>query len=72
MRNLYFSEWRKTAATRYLFFILPLGSTEVVGGVGRSENDEDSFGEPLSFFGFFAILLLRCSPLGMLYSWLGF
>jgi hypothetical protein len=47
------------------FFILPLGSTVVVGGIGRSDVLEDSFGAEVSFFGFFAILLLRCSPLGM-------
>jgi hypothetical protein len=49
----------------YLFFSLPLGRTEVVGGVGRVEPDAASFGALVSFFGFFVILLLRCSPFGM-------
>jgi hypothetical protein len=43
-----------------------LGTTVVVGGIGREDAAEESFGGLLSFFGFFAILLLRCSPLGML------
>lgn len=51
--------------TPYLFFNLPLGSTTVVGGVGRVEVEADSCGTPESFLGFFVILLLRCSPLGM-------
>ena len=38
----------------------------MVGGIGREDAAEESFGGLLSFFGFFAILLLRCSPLGML------
>ena len=46
-----------------LFFSLPFGRTVVTGGIGRSLND--SFGGEVSFFGFFVILLLRCSPLGM-------
>jgi hypothetical protein len=49
----------------YLFFSLPLGRTEVVGGVGRVEPDAASLGALVSFFGFFVILLLRCSPFGM-------
>jgi hypothetical protein len=49
-----------------LFFNLPLGTTVVTGGMGRSEVD--SRGAELSFFGFFDILLLRCSPLGMVHS----
>ena len=40
----------------------------VTGGTGRSE--ETSLGGELSFFGFFAILLLFCSPLGMARSFL--
>ena len=47
----------------HLFFNLPRGITAVTGGVGRS--DVDSFGGEVSFFGFFAILLLRCWPFGM-------
>jgi hypothetical protein len=50
----------------YFVFNLPLGSTAVVGGMGREDAAEESFGGLLSFFGFLAILLLRCSPLGML------
>jgi hypothetical protein len=50
----------------YFVFNLPLGTTAVVGGMGREDAAEESFGGLLSFFGFFAILLLRCSPLGML------
>jgi hypothetical protein len=57
------------ALQHHLFFSLPLGITAVVGGMGRSEVDEDvSLVVPLSFFGFFAILLLRCSPFAMLCS----
>jgi len=52
----------------YLFFSFPLGRTDVVGGVGRVEMVVDSFGALLSFFGFFTNLLLRCWPLGMVYS----
>jgi hypothetical protein len=56
---------REGARTRHLFFSFPLGSTVVVGGTGRSETEtgDDSAGRGASFFGFFAILLLRCSPL---------
>lgn len=49
----------------YLFFSLPLGMTEVVGAMGRVEADPGSLGALASFFGFFVILLLRCSPLAM-------
>jgi hypothetical protein len=42
---------------------LPRTGTVVWGGVGRSELI--SFGGAVSFFGFFAILLLRWSPLAM-------
>lgn len=52
----------------YLFFNLPLGKTEVVGAVGRVDTDDDSFGKLESFLGLFVILLLRCSPLGMVLS----
>ncbi len=52
-----------------LFFNFPFGKTVVIGGVGRSENPDDSFTGPVSFFGFLVILLLRCSPLGMSCSW---
>jgi hypothetical protein len=45
------------------FFGFPFGITVVMGGMGRSEVE--SFGGEVSFFGFFAILLLRCSPFGM-------
>ena len=63
--------WRRTCSTEsgvagYFVFNLPLGTTVVVGGIGREDAAEESFGGLLSFFGFFAILLLRCSPLGML------
>lgn len=50
---------------RYLFFSLPLGMTEVVGAMGRVEADPGSLGALASFFGFFVILLLLCSPLAM-------
>jgi hypothetical protein len=56
----------ENGATSYFVFNLPLGATVVVGGMGREDAAEESFGGLLSFFGFFAILLLRCSPLGML------
>ena len=49
----------------YLFLSLPLGSTDVVGATGRVDVDEESFAGLVSFLGFFAILLLRCSPLGI-------
>lgn len=52
-----------TTETRYFVFGLPRGITAVMGGMGRS--DTDSLGGELSFLGFFAILLLRCSPLAM-------
>ena len=48
----------------YLFFSLPLGMTVVIGGIGRSEP-LPSRGSEVSFLGFFAILLLRCSPFAM-------
>ncbi|MCA6215948.1 hypothetical protein KGA65_05240 [Ideonella sp. B7] len=65
--------WRRIdaiadCAERYLFFNLPLGKTEVVGGMGRVELEGDSFGGLVSFLGFFTILLPRCSPLGMTHS----
>ena len=53
---------------RYLFFSLPFGITTVVGAMGRVEVLDDSFGGLLSFLGFFAILLLRWTPLGMVCS----
>ncbi|EGI75800.1 hypothetical protein HGR_15009 [Hylemonella gracilis ATCC 19624] len=37
----------------------------MVGGTGRVDTDEDSGGGLVSFLGFFAILSLRCTPLGM-------
>src|SRR4030095_11986305 len=49
------SGWRRESHAG-LFFTLPLGNTVVVGGAGRS--DVDSRGGEVSFFGFFAILLL--------------
>ncbi|MCU0754229.1 MAG: hypothetical protein MUE46_03805 [Xanthomonadales bacterium] len=52
----------------YLFFSFPFGITVVVGATGRVELEETSFGGLASFLGFFTILLLRCSPLGMSYS----
>ncbi len=51
-----------------LFFILPLGITVVVGGVGRVDTADASFSGVLSFFGFLINLLLRCSPLGTMNS----
>ena len=51
----------------YLFFSLPLGMTVVTGGMGRSDA-LCSLGGEVSFLGFFAILLLRCSPLAILVS----
>lgn len=57
------TSWRghpsRGARYAYLFFILPLGSTAVVGGVGRVEAVDNSFGGLVSFLGFFVILLLR-------------
>lgn len=58
----------KRAGLLYLFFNLPFGNTAVVGGIGRVDVPEESGGGLLSFFGFFVILLLRCSPLAMVYS----
>lgn len=57
----------KHAGLLYLFFNLPFGNTAVVGGIGRVDVPEESGGGLLSFFGFFVILLLRCSPLAMVY-----
>ena len=45
---------------------LPRGATKVDGGMGRSEVNV--LGGDVSFFGFLAILLLRCSPLAMVVS----
>jgi hypothetical protein len=58
----------RAGAAAYFVFSLPLGRTAVVGGTGLVDTVEESFGGLVSFFGFFAILLLRCSPLGMLDS----
>ena len=52
----------------YLFFNLPFGSTEVTGAMGLVDGLEASCGRLVSFLGFFAILLLRCSPLAMVFS----
>jgi hypothetical protein len=52
----------------YLFFNLPLGSTEVVGATGRLEVPLVSGGKLASFLGFLTILLLFWSPLAMLHS----
>ena len=49
----------------YLFFNLPRGTTAVTGGMGRSETDPPSLGGEVSFFGFFAILLLCICPLAI-------
>ena len=38
------------------------------GAIGRSEVNV--LGGDVSFFGFLAILLLRCSPLAMLFPWI--
>lgn len=53
--------------TPYLFFNLPLGSTEVTGAVGRMDSGEvlTSGGKLVSFFGFLTILLLSCMPLAI-------
>jgi hypothetical protein len=56
-------------AGSYLFFSLPFGMTVVVGATGRVDEPDTSLGGLVSFFGFFTILLLRCSPLGMSSSW---
>jgi hypothetical protein len=53
---------RRAASQGFLTF--PFGNTVVMGGSGRSEVLA-TFGGELSFLGFFDILLLRCSPLGM-------
>ncbi len=47
----------------HLSLTLPRGATKVVGATGLSEVK--FLGGAVSFFGFFAILLLRCSPLAM-------
>ena len=51
----------------YVFFNLPLGSTEVSGAIGRMDSDEvlTSGGKLVSFFGFLTILLLSCMPLAI-------
>jgi len=51
----------------YLSLTLPRGATKVEGAIGRS--DVNVLGGDVSFFGFLAILLLRCSPLAMFVSW---
>ena len=62
-----------------MFFSLPVGITAVkpneqltdynnYSPTGRVEGLEDSLGRLVSFLGFLAILLLRCSPLGMAFS----
>lgn len=56
---------RQLSPVHCLCFSLPFGRTVVVGGMGRSEVPLPSFGGEWSFFGFFDILLLRCSPLAM-------
>ncbi|MCM2478158.1 hypothetical protein [Serpentinimonas maccroryi] len=51
-----------------MFFSFPLGTTAVIGATGRPEVlgvVGVSLGGLVSFWGFFTILLLRCSPLGM-------
>ena len=50
-----------------LSLTLPRGATKVDGAMGRS--DVNVLGGDVSFFGFLAILLLRCSPLAMLVPW---
>ena len=56
-----------TRHTPYLFFNLPLGSTEVSGAIGRMDSGEvlTSGGKLVSFFGFLTILLLSCMPLAI-------
>lgn len=56
------------ARADHLSFILPLGITDVVGAIGRVEVEDASLAGLVSFLGFLAILLLRCSPLGMVFS----
>lgn len=58
----------RASLRHYLFFNFPFGITAVVGAMGRVEVLDDSFGGLLSFLGFFVILLLRCTPLGMVCS----
>lgn len=52
------------AAAAYLAFFFPRSGMMVVIGAA-SPPGETGFGGPLSFFGFFASLLLRCMPLTM-------
>ena len=59
---------RDSIESRYLALSFPLGRTVVVGGVGRVETDVASLGALVSFFGFFTILLLRCSPFAIAFS----
>jgi hypothetical protein len=49
----------------HLSLTLPRGATKVDGAMGRSEVNV--LGGDVSFFGFLAILLLRCSPLAMVF-----
>jgi len=61
------SENRLELTRAYLFFNLPRGATKVTGALGLSPGTI-TLGGDVSFFGFFAILLLRCSPLAMSFS----
>jgi hypothetical protein len=48
-----------------LFLSLPLGNTEVVGGMGLSDTPPMGLGGELSFLGFFASFSVRWSPFAM-------
>jgi hypothetical protein len=48
-----------------LFFSLPLGRTDVIGAMGRSDTPPMGLGGELSFLGFFAIFSVRWSPFAM-------
>lgn len=50
--------WQHRYQAPGLFFSLPLGSTDVMGAMGRSE-DTGALGAEVSFFGFLAIFSFR-------------
>ncbi len=52
---------RRYSKAFYLSFILPLGSTDVTGAIGREDVPEVSCAGALLFLGFFVIFSLRCS-----------
>lgn len=58
------ARWRARLSRQVFFFVLPFGSTVVVGGSGRSEG-APVLGGDVSFFGFLTIFSRRCSPMSV-------